>query len=163
MILDKDGKIGGKVNIIDIFTIIIILIAVLGISVRFFSSPSKSAKERVKLTYVVEIEGVRKYTADAMGKMGVVIEPKQKCKIGEITDVEYYPQKLEEFDANGNVVYAEVPNKYSLEVTISSEGKESENGYYVGNDTELAVGSKISLATKYANSSGKVISIKKID
>ena len=87
---------------------------------------------------------------------------KQKCKIGEITDVSYEPQKEEEFDSDGNIVYAEVPNKYTLKVTILSEGKESENGYYVGNDTELAVGSTVSLATKYANSTGKVRSIEKL-
>lgn len=162
MIIDKNGKIKGKVSIIDILAIIVIIVAVFGISVRFLSAPSKSAKERVKLSYVVEIDGVREYTVDAMNKKGTLIDPKQKCKIGEITDVTSKPQKLEHFDSNGNIVYAEVPNKYSLDITVISEGKESENGYYVGNDTLLSVGSTISLATKYANSSGKVKSITKL-
>ena len=158
MIIDKNGKIGGKISIIDVFAIIIVVVAVLGISIRYFSSPSKSARERVKLSYVVEIEGVRKYTVDAMCKKGIVVDAKQKCKIGEITDVTYEPQTIEQFDADGNILYPEVPNKYTIRITVLSEGKESENGYYVGNDTVLSVGSTISLATKYANSSGKVLS-----
>ena len=162
MIIDKNGKIDGKVSIIDIFAVLIIIVAVLGVALRYYSAPSRSARERVKMMYVVEIDGIRKYTVDAMDKKGTVIDPKQKCKIGEITEVSYKPQKMEQFDADGNVVYAEVPNKYTLEVTIVSDGKESENGYYVGNDTVLSVGSTISLATKYANSSGKVKSIEKL-
>ena len=68
-----------------------------------------------------------------------------------------------EYDSKGNVVYAEVPNKYSVEVTILSDAKESDSGYFVGNDTVLSVGSDISIATKYVNSSGKVKKIEKID
>lgn len=162
MIIDENGKIKGKISIIDILAVVILIVAAIGLSLRFFSSPSRSARERVTLSYVVEFEGVRSYTVDAMNKKGVVIDTKQKCKIGEITDVLSRPQKLEEFDADGNIVYAEVPNKYSLEVTILSEGKESENGYYVGNDTVLSVGSTVSLATKYVNSSGKVKRIEKL-
>lgn len=162
MIIDKNGKIGGKVSIIDVFVIVILIVAAFGIAYRFYSAPSKSARERVNLSYVIEIDGVRKYTVDAMDKKGIVIDAKQKCKIGEITDVVYKPQKMEQFDADGNIVYAEVPDKYTLEITVISEGKESENGYYVGNDTVLSVGSTISLATKYANSSGQVKKIEKL-
>ena len=163
MIIDKNGKIGGKVSIIDIFAVIVLVVAVLGITFRFTSVPSKNARERVKLSYVVEIDGIREYTVNALNKQGVVIDAKQKCLIGEITDVISKKQKMEQFDASGNIVYAEVPNKYSAEVTILSDGKESESGYFVGNDTVLSVGSDISIATKYVNSSGKVKSIKKID
>lgn len=162
MIIDKNGKIGGKISIIDVLVVIVLIVAAFGISLRFYSAPAKSARERVKLSYIVEIENIREYTVDAMERKGVVIDPKQKCEIGEITEVAYEPQKQEEFDSDGNLVYAEVPNKYKLTVTILSEGKESENGYYVGNDTELSIGSTVSLATKYANSSGKVVSIEKL-
>ncbi|MBR4173685.1 MAG: DUF4330 family protein, partial [Clostridia bacterium] len=36
MIIDKNGKIGGKISIIDVFIILILIIAVFGISYRFF-------------------------------------------------------------------------------------------------------------------------------
>ena len=162
MIIDKNGKIDGKISIIDVFAVLILLVAVFGIGLRFYSAPSKNARQRVKMSYVVQIEDVRKYTVDAISKKGVVVDSKQKTEIGEITDVEFDTYKKEEFDSDGNIVYAEVPNKYIIKITVLSEGKESENGYYVGNDTELAVGSTVSFATKYANSSGKVISIEKL-
>ena len=163
MLIDKNGKIGGKVSIIDLFAVIVIAVAVIGIAFRFVSAPSKSARQRVKLSYVVEINGVRDFTVNALNNQGTVIDAKQKCLIGEITKVASKPQTVEQFDSDGNIVYAEVPNKYSVEVTILSDGKESDNGYFVGNDTVLSVGSDISIATKYVNSSGKVKKIEKID
>ena len=162
MIIDKNGKIGGKISIIDVFAIIVALIFVFGILYRFHSAPSKSARENVKLQYVVKVYGVREYSVDAISKMGIVIDPEQKCKMGEIVDVSYIPEIWEQFDVDGNIVYAEVPNKYDVEVTILSDGRETENGYYVGNETKLSVGSTINLVTKYANSSGTVKSIKKL-
>ncbi len=162
MIVDKDGKLFGKINIIDAFTIIIAIIVVFGIALRFCSAPSKNATEYIKLKYVVEIHNVRKYTVDALSKKGIVINPDQRDEVGEILDVSYSPEIWEEFDSDGNVIFVEVPNKYTVKVTVLSTGRENDNKYYVGKDTELSVGSIINLATKYSNSSGTVKSIKKL-
>jgi len=161
MIIDKNGKIFGKISIIDIAVILVILVAIIGVSLRFISAPSKSAKQKINLTYVVEIEGVRSFTVDAFQKKGKVIDAKQKCLVGEIEDVEFSAQKKAEFDNDGNVVYAEVPDKYNVKVKIKAQGKESEHGYFVGSDTELCVGSTVKIATKYVNSTGKVQEIVK--
>ena len=161
MIINKNGKIGGKISIIDMLTFLIIIITFVYIGLRFYV-PAKNAQDTVQLQYVIKIYGVRKYSVDAISKKGIVIDPEQKCKMGEISDVAYMPAIWEQFDVEGNIVYAEVPNKYDMEVTILSEGRESENGYYVGNDIELSVGSTVDLATKYARSSGTVKSIERI-
>ncbi len=161
--MDKNGKMGGKISIIDIFVLLIVIVAAFGISMRFLSAPAKNAKETVRVSFVVEVEGIRKYSVDALGKKGNVIDIKQKYLVGEITDFKSEPQKRESFDANGEIVYAEVPERYTARVTIESDCKQTENGYYVGDNTELAVGSDIQIATKYANSSGKIISITELN
>lgn len=161
MIIDKKGKICGKVSIIDIFICLILIVLIAGISIRFISAPSKNAKSKIPLTYVVEIDGVSQFTVDAFDNKSKVIDAKQKCVVGEIVDVVSRPKTEDKFDNDGNLISAEVPEKYVVDVTISSEAKESDSGYYVGNDTEVSVGSTIKIATKYVNTSGKVISIKK--
>jgi len=156
MILDKNGKLFGKINIIDVFAVIILIAAIIGISIRFISVPSKNVKNKIELTYVVEIEGVSDFTVDALNKQGKVIDSKQKCLVGEVIGVESRKQTLDKFDSDGNLLSSEVPEKYTVDVTIEAIGKESEHGYFVGNDTELSVGSTVKLATKYVNTSGKV-------
>ena len=163
MLIDKNGKIGGKVSIIDVLAALVIIVAIFGISVRFFSTPAKNARAHVKLKFVIEIEDLRDYSVEVIERKGKVVDKKKKDIIGEIVDVKTKKYLKEEFDSDGNLVYAEVPEKYSVDVTIESDGKESENGYFVGNDTELSVGSTILIATKYVNSSGKVKSIERLE
>ena len=160
--MDKNGKIGGKVNILDIFLVLAVLIAAIGISMRFISTPSKNAKETIKVSFVVEIEGVRKYSIDALSKKGTVIDIKRKYKVGEIKDFSYKPQEIQALDATGKIVNVEVPERYTAKVTIEADCKESESGYYIGDDLELLVGSNAEIATKYANCTGKVVSIDRV-
>ena len=161
--MDKNGKICGKISIIDIFVVLIVVLAAFGISMRFLSAPAKNAKETIRVSFVVEVEGIRKYSVDALSKKGNVIDIKRKYLVGEIKDFEFEPQKKEAFDANGEIVYAEVPERYTARVTVESDCKQTENGYYVGDNTEISVGSDIEIATKYANSSGKIISLTELN
>ncbi len=163
MFLDKKGKIFGKVSIIDLFVIIVLAAAVIGISARFVSGAAKNAKEKVKFSYVVEIDGVRDYTINALNKKGKVIDLKGKSVIGEIKNVTFQQMKTQSFTSDGRMVFAEVPERYTVLVEIEGEGKESDNSYFVGNDVELSVGTTMSMTTKYANSSGKVKSIEIIN
>lgn len=165
MKIDENGKVNGKISIIDIFAIAIVLVAVIGISLRFVTLQIKEAKEGkrpVTLSYVVEIEGVRIYTVEALEKRGDVIDIDQKKVLGKVVDVESNNQKIEHFLNDGTIVDSEIPDKYVARVTILSDAVESNKGYYLKNDSELSVGANISLATKYVNSSGRVISIKKV-
>lgn len=161
MIIDKKGKLFGKLNIIDLFVILFIIAAAIGIGARFFSGAAEDVRSKTAFTYVVEIEGVRSYTVDALAKKGPVIDTKSKKTVGEITDVSYQPMKTQSMKADGTTVFAEVPDKYTALVTVSSEGNETDKGYFVGENIELSVGTTINMATKYVNSTGKVKSIEK--
>jgi len=163
MIMDRNGKIFGKINIIDLFVIIAILAAVIGFGARFLTIAAENVKEKVQFSYVVQVDGVRSYTVDALVKKGLVTDSKTKSIVGEIVNVEYKPFEESMLTASGERVTVEVPESYSVYVTVKSEGKESESGYFVGENIELSVGTTMSMTTKYVNTTGKVKSIEKID
>ena len=160
--MDKNGKIGGRINIIDILAVIMVAVAAFGISLRFISTPAKNAKQTVKVSFVVEIEGIRKYSVDALSKKGNVIDAKRGYFIGEIKDFSYTPQELKRIDSDGKMVSAEMPDRYNAEITIEADCNETDSGFYIGDNLELSVGTTVEIATKYANSSGKVKSFKKL-
>ena len=162
MIINKDGKLFGKISIIDFFVILIIIIGILGFGIRYISRAAKAARAVTDFKYVVEISNVRSYTVDALEKKGTVTDLKGKSVVGEITDVDYMPMRVQSVKADGTPVLAEVPEKYAVTVTIEAEGHESDSGYFVGNDVELSVGTTMAMTTKYANTTGKVKSIEKI-
>ncbi len=162
MILDKNGRLFGKISIIDLLAILAVLVAAIGIGARFFTPASDNVREKVQLSYVVEIKDVRMYSIYALNNKGVVTDSKSGAVIGEITDVEYEPFTTHEVRSDGEAVLAEVPDKFVAYVSIKSEASETDNGYFVGDNIELSVGSSVSLATKYVNSNGKVKSIEKL-
>lgn len=162
MILDKNGKLFGKINIVDLLVILAVIVAVLGISARFITIAAENVRQKTQFSYVVEIDGIRIYTVDALNKKGIVTDINGETVIGEITDVEYKPKTVQSIKSNGESVFAEVPEKYTALITVEAEGNESDDGYFVGNNIELSVGSNIAMTTKYVNSTGRVVSIKKL-
>lgn len=163
MILDKNGKIFGKINIIDLLVILAILAGIIGFGARFASKAAEDVKKKVQFSYVVQVDGVRIYTVDALLKKGIVTDTKTESVVGEITDVEYKPYVESMLTASGERISVEVPDSYSVIVTVNSEGNESDSGYFVGENIELSVGSTMSMTTKYVNTSGRIKSIEKKD
>jgi len=160
--MDKNGKIFGKINIIDLAAILIVILAIVGITIRFTSIAAENVNQKAHFSYVVEIEDIRTYSVNALNKMGKATD-KQGNIIGEITNVESDKMKTQLVNDNGEPVKAFKPGRYVARVTLESEGKDTDNGYYVGENTELSVGSSITMYTKYSNCSGKIIKVEKIE
>ena len=162
MILDKNGKIGGKISIIDIAVILIILVVAAGICVRYGSKVTTAVQSSENFRYELKIEGVRQYTVDALSKMGAVTDKKSEKNLGEIVDVQVEGATRESVTADGQVTYAPVPDYYTCYVTVDAHGKESEDNYVLDDTTELSVGRIIDFYSKYVKTSGIIMSVEVI-
>ena len=109
MLIDKNGKIFGKISIIDLLVILAFLVAFAGFGIRFLGPASESVTNRTSLTYVVKIEDIREYTVNAIKKMGVVTDNKSKSKIGEIIEVREMPRVEQELNDSGKRINVIVP------------------------------------------------------
>lgn len=160
MILDKNGKIGGKFSIIDAGVILIILIVAAGIFVRFGSGMTTAVKSDKEFEYKVEVSGVRQYTIDALSKKGKVTDKNSVMDLGEITDVKIVPTQFQSITAAGEIITTDLPERYSCIVTIRARGKESDDSYIMNDSTELSVGRNIDIYSKYVKTSGDIVSVK---
>lgn len=158
--MNKDGKIFGKVNIIDLLAILVVVVAVIGIAIRFTSVASENVTNKSEFTYVVEIDDVRMFSVEALQKKGLASD-KQGNILGEITDVKYEPKTEQVIIENGETKMVEKPERYTVYVTLKGNGKEASDAYFVGENTELSAGANITMYTKYANCSGKVLKVEK--
>ena len=161
--MDKNGKIGGKISIIDILVIILIVAVIAGIGVRYGSKITNAVKSNEKFEYVLRVENVRNYTIDALEKMGKVTDKKSEKDLGEIVDVRYEKATQQSTTADGRVVNPELPDRYTCYVTIQAVGRESDDNYVLDDSTELSVGRKIDLYSKYVKTSGTIESVKVMD
>ena len=159
--MNKDGKIKGKFNIIDILAIVLVLVVIVGIIWRFGSSVTTAVQSDSEFTYVVKVEGVRDYTIKALEKGGRVTDKNSTMDLGEIVDVAVMPATTVSETADGNVISTELPDRYSAMVTIKTFGKESDNSYIAADSNELSVGRTTNIFSKYVHTSGIIMSVEK--
>ncbi len=160
--MNKNGKIKGKFNIIDLLVIILIAAVVVGIAVRYGSSVTTAVKSDEEFEYVVKVESVRMFTIDALEKKGKVTDKKSTLDLGEITDVQYEQTKYQSTTADGRIIFAEQPERYTAYVTIRTRGKESDNSYITADSNELSVGRTTEIFSKYVHTSGTILSVEKL-
>lgn len=161
--MDKNGKIGGKVSIVDILVILLIIVVIAGIGARYGSSVTKAVQSDKQFEYVLRIENVRIYTVNALKKMGKVTDKKSEKDLGEIVDVQVEDATVQSTTASGEIKTPTVPDRYTCTVTIHARGKESEDNYILEDSTELSVGRNIELYSKYVKTSGDIKSVKVVE
>ncbi|MBQ2662810.1 MAG: DUF4330 domain-containing protein [Clostridia bacterium] len=161
--MDKNGKIAGKISIIDILVILLVIVVIAGIAVRYGSKITTAVRSSEKFEYTMRIESVRKYTVDALEKKGRITDKKSEKDLGNIVDVRYEPAKMQSTTANGRVVMPVMPDRYTCYVTIQAVGRESDDNYVLDDSTELSVGRNVELYSKYVKTSGTIESVKVIE
>lgn len=161
--MDKNGKIKGKVSIIDILVIILIVVVIVGIAARYGSRVTNAVKSNKQFEYVLRVENVREYTVNALQKMGKTTDKKSEKDLGEIVDVKVENATQQSITASGEVKTPETPGRYTCYVTIRATGKESDDNYILEDSTELSVGRNVDLYSKYVKTSGDITSVKVVE
>ncbi len=159
--MNKDGKIKGKFNVIDLLAIILVIAVAVGIAVRFKSTITTAVKSDEGFVYTVKVSGVKSYTVDALEKKGKLTDKKSEIDLGEIIDVVTEPSSTQTERADGKIVMAPQPERYNVIVTIKTRGKEAENSYITADSNELSVGRTTDIYTKYVHTTGKIMSVEK--
>ena len=161
--MDKNGKIKGKVSIIDILVILLIVVVIVGIGARYGSRITSAVQSDKEFEYVLRVENVREYTVNALQRKGKITDKKSEKDLGEITDVRVENATQQSVTASGEVMFSELPDRYTCFVTIIGKGKESDDNYILNDTTELSVGRNIDLYSKYVKTSGDIASVKVLD
>lgn len=163
MIIDKEGRLFGKVSLIDIFTLIIIAVLAFGVYTRFFATnETVDVKENV-IEYKMRITKVRQGTFDALSKLGALYDEDTKEYLGEIEGVVAEPYFEAQTKEDGTMIVKEVPDRMNVIITIRTNGYSGSAGYYTSQNKYIAVGSGFDIVSKYAKTSGEVIAVGEIE
>ena len=157
----RDGKLFGKISIVDIVAVLLIIAAAAGIYLKF-GSGSRIVTTQQRFEYVMLVEGVRLESVNALQKMGPIMDGRTHEGMGKIKEVTFEPSvnlKREMAD-DGRFVAAPQPDKYDVRLVVEvSDGKTNDTGYYTALNKQINVGSQLIVETKYAKTSAEIISI----
>lgn len=159
MIINKEGKLFGKISIVDIAVVLIIIVLAVGIYIRFAGGANTVVTTDEEITCTFLIRNVRMYSVEALRKGGPVYDKTSKEYIGDITDVRYEEGEYKVNMADGSFVNAAPEERYNVYVTVDFKGKVGDNGYYTAANKYLAAGTSAVITTKYAQCESSVYSI----
>ncbi len=166
MIINKQGKLFGKISVIDILAIVAILVLIAGVYTRFIKTDETSVDTGTASStfeYELEVSRVREGTVNALKEGGTVIDTSTKEEMGEIVSVVERPSYTVGVKADGTYAYTEVPERYDVTVTVRVDGKVSSDGYYTTQNKQLTAGSSYTFTSKLAQTSGEITAIREIE
>lgn len=155
-IIDKNGKIFSKLNLVDAGIILLIILA-------FAAVGFKIAKERLidretaVIEYTLYVENVRQQSVDAINMVHKnITDAENDDELGDIIDVRVEKATRIVQKADGEYTKAYYPDKYDLYVTLSTKGVVSKDGYFTDSGKKLLYGDTIGINNGYSQMFGVV-------
>jgi len=155
----KNGKVFGKINIIDFLVIVVLGVVIAGMGYRVFSTRANEAKDLQKFEFVVKVDGVRDVTLNALNKKGKVYASKNNIETGEIINVESEPFKQSTISFEGERTFLEVPDRYTVYVTIAAEGTVVNGDHFDADKTAIDSGRGYLVSSRYVSTQGEIMSV----
>ncbi len=162
--LSKDGKLFGKISVIDILVVLAIVIAAFGVYTRFFMGNEKVETASSHIEYTMRVSEVRQGTVDALKDfMGPVYDFTTKEYMGDIVNVTFEEAVGANETINGQMRESVIPERYDAVLTIRVDGKINSSGYYNANNQAIASGGKLIFNSKAAKTTGVIEEVYEVE
>ena len=168
MLMNSNGKLFGKVSIIDLLVILLVIIAIVGAYFRLTQTAkpndSSEANKQVVLKttdfyYTINIKEIREVNKNKL----VESVNSEFCLNGDVTFTMGTLVGVDVSDSvatitltDGSIVQAEIPEKYDVALTFKISGYEKDDGYFTPQMYELCVGRSYSISSLYSTVYGTI-------
>lgn len=162
--ISKEGKLFGKISVIDILIVLAIVIAAFGVYTRFFIGNEKVETASSHIEYTMRVSEVRTGTVDALKNFGgPIYDFTTKEYLGEIIEVTCEETVKSVETENGQLKKSVVPERFDAIVKVRVDGKINQTGYYTANNQPIASGGTHIFCSKAAKTTGKVEDVYEVE
>lgn len=132
--IDKNGKLFGKINIIDLLIILVVIAALVfvGLKVLAPKSGSGDAVQTSKVQISFYATGVELGMDDALTEDAPIYEDLTNVSLGQLKSWSVEPAYEYQASANGESVKVEIPNNYFVNMTAEVNGNVTSDGLHIG-------------------------------
>jgi len=160
MFINKEGKLFGKISIIDVIVILAVMVIGIGGYLRFFAPNARLVAQPHEIEYVMRVHAVRRMSINALQQHGLIADMRTGEELGEIVNVTYEQAYWEIALIDGDYVSLPVPDRYNAIVTVRVDGRVSGTEFLTHQNRNLAIGTSIAIESKYASTSGEIIALR---
>ncbi len=175
MILDKKGKLFGKVSIVDLLVLLVVVVGIAGVflvkgkldknEIQADASQMLIASNAEKdiLEIELKVKEVRDITRDAVIVGDDVYLVQTQKRLGTVARVESEPAVRQVEADNGTVYQAVVPERYDVTIVVETNGKQTDGGYYTDNNMQIFYGKEMEIMTSTIQTKPRVDGISVIN
>ena len=153
--MDKNGKIRGKISIVDLIVILIIITIAAGSIYRFTSPATAVDPGEVTINYTLRVAVAREIVLEYYLRMATenlpVFDRNTNLYIGSVTNVRHRPRYVHEVLPDGSLVYARRPGEVVIYIDITAIGRQTPTAIFVGGTREINVGGTVLMRSKYVD------------
>ncbi len=143
MIVNEQGKLFGKVSIVDIAVVVCIVLFAAAIGVRFVL-PSRMNSNSGKYTYTATVKNIRPESVTAIkNDIGKMWYDEKGNEVGVLKSAEEKPHVADITKNDGTVVLAEMPGKYTMELRFEATALKGTSSVLLGGKREVSNGSSV--------------------
>lgn len=151
--IDKDGKLFGKLNIIDALIILVVILAIvvvanLGVIKAIFDPANKATEGDVFVTYYVG--NVKDVSVSSVNEGDIFHDEKTKAYVGEVVAKDVSNRVIGVPTSSGEYVKSEVPDKFDMTFTLKVKGSWDDRNIYV-NGEAIHIGETKQIISKRNN------------
>lgn len=154
-LMDDKGRLFGKLNIFDLLVILLVLVGVVGMSLRLISSREEMGEAKTAV-YQVEIMEAEEYLKDAYQVGDTLYEG--ETLLGTVTDIQVENSKSLEYLSDGTSKLVEQLHCYDIKLTFTTEQLVNKEGYHV-DSAEWLAGTSHFISNGFAGATAVVRSI----
>lgn len=135
--IDENGKIGGKINLIDFLILVVILAVAAFVAYRFLGTDKDDAGSSVIIEFTCA--EVNDYTVERLETGAPVLDGNANRDLGTAVDFTIDDASTYSATDSGKPVVVDIPDSKSVVVTIESAGELDDNGLLI-NGTRYGIG-----------------------
>jgi len=150
-IMDKNGRFGGKISIIDLFALLLVVALIAGGVWRFAAPAAQINTGDVTVQYTLRVPHARDFVVQYYQVGLPVFDRNTNLYIGTIADVRTTPRYNHQVLPDGTVISAPQPGMVVIYIDIIAEGRETHNAVFVGGTREINVGGFVQMRSKYVD------------
>ena len=159
-IMDKNGRLFGKISIIDVVVVLVVAVMAVGLYVKSNTKNITASTEDETITYQVMVNAIPDYMAEALKEGDPVYEDGvYGDSLGKVTAIEITDGDRLAGLPNGTLEMLPVEGTVNMLVTIEGKGIVDEGNYMLNRIYNLGINSARTFCTQYTQFTGTVINI----
>ena len=161
-IIDKNGKLFGKISIIDIIIVAAIIFVIASFAAGVSQNTADVAVKKQEVGYTTLIKSYSLYnTEKAPFEVGNNIYGNDGELIGKIVKLEKKPTVIKLKLADGTYVSRDSSEYFDFYLTVEGTGTQTEKGIFASGTLPLIPGNNFTASSKNFNGNSIVLSVEK--